>query len=161
MSTPGDTQGQWDPNTQTMPPKPRNGMGTAALVFGVLAILTCWFPVVGFVLGLVALILGIVGRGRVKKMQATNGGAATTGLVLGIVSVVINIIVSLVFGVGLFAFLGIGGGQVAGQYSECITNAPNAGTPAQVQQAFDQCNQQLQQQLPQDGGDQGGDQGGN
>lgn len=156
MSTPGDPQGQWDPTTQTMPPKPRNGMGTAALILGILAILTCWIPVVGFVLGLIALILGVVGRGRVKKLQATNGGAATTGLVLGVLSVIVNILATLLIGGVVFAFLGIGGGQVAGQYTQCMANAPNAGTPAQVQQAVEQCNQQLQQQLPQGGGEQGG-----
>jgi hypothetical protein len=152
VSTPGESQGQWDPNTQTMPPKPRNGMGTAALVFGVLALLTCWFPVVGFVFGLIALILGIVGRGRVKKLQATNGAAATTGLVLGIVSVIINILATLLVGGFILAFLGVGGGQVADQYARCITNAPNAGTPAQVQQAFQECQNQINQQLPQFGG---------
>lgn len=154
MSTPGDPHGQWDATTQTAPPQPRNGMGTAALVLGILAILTCWLPIVGFVLGLIAIILGVIGRGRVKKMQATNGGAATTGLVLGVLSMIVNILVTLLVGFSLFAFLGLGGGQVAGQYSECLSNAPNAGNPAQVQQAFEQCNQQLQQQLPQGGGEQ-------
>lgn len=154
MSTPGDPHGQWDATTQTAPPRPRNGMGTAALVLGILAILTCWLPIVGFVLGLIALVLGVVGRGRVKKMQATNGGVAVAGLVLGVLSVIVNILATLLFGLGLFAFLGLGGGQVAGQYTECISNAPNAGTPAQVQQAFEQCQQQLQQQLPQTGGEQ-------
>ncbi|MDL5157724.1 DUF4190 domain-containing protein [Actinomycetospora termitidis] len=150
-----DPYGQWDSNAQVMPPKPKNGMGVAALVFGILALLTCWVPIVGLVLGILAIIFGVVGRGRVRKQQATNGGVALTGLWLGVISVVLNIIATVVLG-GLFlAFLGVGGGQTLQQYQDCVTAAPNAGTPAQVQQAFEQCQQQFSSQLPNLGGGEG------
>ena len=149
-----ETYGQWDQGSTAPPPKPKNGMGVAALVFGILALLTCWVPVVGLVLGILAFIFGVIGRGRVRKMQATNGGVALTGLVLGVVSVLLNIIATVVLG-GLFlAFLGVGGGQTLQQYQDCIGNAPNAGTPIQVQQAFEQCQQQFSSQLPNLGGGQ-------
>lgn len=168
MSTPGDSHGQqqwgppeqqqWGSPTQAGPPpaqKPRNGMGTAALVLGILAILTCWLPVVGFVLGLVAIILGAIGRSRAKKLQATNGGVALAGLILGVLSVIVNILVSVLLGAGIFAFLQAGGGQSLQQFQQCLTDAQNAGSPAGVQQAFQQCQAQLESQLP-SGGEPGG-----
>jgi len=130
------------------PPKPRNGMGTAAVVFGVLALLLCWLPVVGLLLGVLAIIFGVVGRGRVKRMQATNQGAATTGLVLGVLSLVINLIISVLFFLGLATFLNFGGAASIQQFQNCLAAASNQPNPAAVQQAADQCAQQFGQQLP-------------
>jgi len=151
---PGGT-GQWDQGSfGTAPPKARNGMGTAALVFGILALLTCWFPFVGLLLGILAIVFAVIGRGRVKKLQATNKGAATTGLVLGILSVIVNILLTgalLLFG---FAFVNLGGGNSIQQFQDCLSQAQNAPNPAAVQQAVQQCGDQFGQQLPQLGGDQ-------
>jgi len=151
---PGGT-GQWDQGSfGTAPPKPRNGMGTAALVFGILALLTCWFPVVGLLLGILAIIFAVIGRGRVKKLQATNKGAATTGLVLGVLSVIVNLIISVLFFLGLATFLNFGGAQSVQQLQDCLSQAQSAPSPAAVQQAISQCQQQFSSQLPQLGGDQ-------
>jgi hypothetical protein len=137
-----------------MPPKPKNGMGTAALVFGILALLTCWWlPVVGGILAILAIIFGVVGRGRVKRLEATNGGVATTGLVLGVLSLIVNIVLSVaIFFLGV-AFLNFGGGNSIQQFQDCLANASNQPNPAAVQQAAEQCGQQFGQQLP-GGGDQ-------
>ena len=67
----------------------RNGLGIAALVLGVLALLSSLF-VVGGLLGLVAIVLGVLGRGKAKRGEATNGGMAMAGIVLGVVSVLIT-----------------------------------------------------------------------
>ena len=71
---------------------PRNGLGTAALVVGIFAVIfgILFFPL-GFVLGVVGIGLGIAGRKRAKRGEATNGGAALAGLVLSIVGVLIAI----------------------------------------------------------------------
>ena len=45
----------------------RNGLGTAALVLGILALVTCWTVIGGVVLGVLAVIFGFIGRGRVKR----------------------------------------------------------------------------------------------
>lgn len=58
--------------------QPDNGAGTGALVFGLLGLL--FAP-----LGLLAIILGAIGVGKANRRQATNGGQATAGLILGIV----------------------------------------------------------------------------
>lgn len=151
----GYPAGPWDAGAQA--PRPRNGVGIAALVFGVLAILTCWWlPIIGFLIGLLALILGVVGRGRAKRGAATNGGLAVAGVVLGALAMIANVILSVVVGFGLFAFFGSGGGNTLGQLQQCVSQARNAGNPAAVQQAIQQCQAQFNQQIPGLGGGNGG-----
>jgi hypothetical protein len=147
----GNPPGWGQPAT---PPKPRNGMGTAALVFGILALLSIvivWVPFLGIVtiiLALLAVILGSVGRGRVKSMQATNGGAAMTGLVLGVIMLIIGIITQILVIFFAVAFLNFGGANSLQQLQDCVNNANNQPNPAAVQQAYEQCGQQFGQQLP-------------
>lgn len=75
--------------------RPRNGAGRAALVSGVLALLCAigFFLVltipVAVVLGLAAIVLGILGRGRVRRGLATNRGSATLGIVTGLLSLLL------------------------------------------------------------------------
>ena len=72
--------------------RPRNGAGRAALVCGVLALICAigFFLVltipVAIVLGLAAIVLGILGRGRVRRGLATNRGSATFGIITGLLS---------------------------------------------------------------------------
>src|SRR4029453_13316289 len=72
----------------------RNGMGTAALVIGAvalgLAVLILFAPL-GVLLGLVALILGIVGLVRANRGQADNRGQAVAGLATGALALVIGL----------------------------------------------------------------------
>jgi hypothetical protein len=145
-------QGQWDTGTATPPPKPKNGMGVAALVFGILALLLIWLPVAGLILGLLAIIFGVIGRGRVRKQQATNGGVALTGLILGVLTFLLNLLWTIVFFVVGVTFLNLGGGQTLQQYQDCLGQAQAAPSPAAVQQAVEQCNAQFQSQLPNFGG---------
>ncbi len=69
----------------------RNGVGIAALVLGILALVTAITLIGGVVLGVVAIVLGLVGRGRARRGEATNGGMATTGIVLGLVGILASI----------------------------------------------------------------------
>src|SRR3954452_19313376 len=74
------------------PVHPRNGAGRAALICGVLALICAigFFLVltvpVAIILGLAGIILGFVGRGRVRRGLATNRGSATTGIVTGLLA---------------------------------------------------------------------------
>ncbi|MDX6255353.1 MAG: hypothetical protein QOJ11_1687 [Frankiales bacterium] len=67
---------------------PRNGLGTAALVLGILALLS-GVILIGAILGVVAIILGFAGRARVKRGEATNGGSAMAGILTGLVGIII------------------------------------------------------------------------
>lgn len=69
----------------------RNGMGTAALVVGIIAVVMCW-NFLGIVLGVLAIIFGGVGLGRANRGEANNRGAAMTGLILGIVALVLLVV---------------------------------------------------------------------
>jgi len=93
QGTPGDWSapgyGQWTPQRN-------NGMGTAALVLGIVGLLLFWTVIGGIVLGILALIFGFLGRGRVKRREADNGGAATAGIVLGALALVAGIVFTLV-----------------------------------------------------------------
>ena len=102
---------------------PRNGLGTAALVLGLLALLTCWTVLGGLGLGLLAVVLGALGRGRAKRREATNGGMALTGIILGVISI-------LLAG-ALIAFLASDTGT---ELRRCISDAV-------TQAEIDQCSQ--------------------
>ncbi len=66
----------------------QNGLGTAALVLGIIGLLTSWFGL-GAILGLVAIILGVLALGKVKRREASNRGSAIAGIVLGVLSIVV------------------------------------------------------------------------
>ena len=72
---------------QREPTVMRNGLGVASLSAGVIAVFVGFWiwPFGGLILGTVAVILGLVGRSRVKRSQANNGGVAAAGIVLGVV----------------------------------------------------------------------------
>ncbi|WP_406268913.1 DUF4352 domain-containing protein [Streptomyces sp. NBC_00191] len=77
----------------------RNGLGTAALVLGIIGTITGLIPFLfwlGCILGLLALILGLLSRGRAKRHEATNKGSATAGAVLGLVAVIVGVGVGVV-----------------------------------------------------------------
>ena len=67
-------------------PAARNGLGITALVLGILALLLCWFPGVGLVLGIAAIVFAIVHLRRVGKLQATTRAFGIVGLILGVIS---------------------------------------------------------------------------
>src|SRR6266542_4056500 len=65
---------------------PRNGAGVAALAIGLVAltlVLTVMLFPVGGLLGVVAMLLGMVGIGRTARWRAFNRGQAVAGLLLG------------------------------------------------------------------------------
>lgn len=75
-------QQQWPP--QPPPAPPRNGLGTAGLVLGIIGLVFAFIPIVGIIawpLVLLGLIFGIVGAVRASRGQATNRGVAIGGIV--------------------------------------------------------------------------------
>lgn len=67
---------------------PGNGFGIAALILGIFAIIFCWVPIVGALLGVVALILGVVGY------RHNRNGQATAGIILGTMGGVLGIVIT-------------------------------------------------------------------
>ncbi|MCS0636530.1 DUF4190 domain-containing protein [Streptomyces sp. LP05-1] len=76
-----------------VPPKPQNGLGTAALTLGVIGVVLgmlvvlfwlSWLP------ALLALIFGIIGMVLARGGRATNRAVAITGAVLGVVGLLMS-----------------------------------------------------------------------
>ncbi|MFJ7960631.1 DUF4190 domain-containing protein [Streptomyces sp. NPDC096319] len=73
----------------------RNGLGTAALILGIIGTLSGLIPLffwLAGILGLIALILGLVGKGRVKRHEANNKGVAVTGAILGLAALILSVV---------------------------------------------------------------------
>lgn len=85
-------------------PAQRNGMGTPALVLGLLAVATCWTGWAGVVLGLPAVVAGYLGARRAFRGLATDGAASLGGLVAGFAGLVVGAVVvwPTLFGTGGF-----------------------------------------------------------
>ncbi|WP_329401976.1 DUF4190 domain-containing protein [Streptomyces melanogenes] len=69
---------------------PLNGFGTTALVLGIISVVLFCMWGLGIILGILALVFGFLGRGRAKRGQATNGGQALAGIILGAVGIVVS-----------------------------------------------------------------------
>ncbi|MGW2637887.1 DUF4190 domain-containing protein, partial [Streptomyces sp. NPDC001348] len=82
------------PGTQ---PLPSNGMGTAALSLGILAAVCFWLWPLAIVLGILAVIFGVIGRGKARRGEATNGGQALAGVICGVAGIVLGLLETVLF----------------------------------------------------------------
>lgn len=83
------------PTGAPAPQTARNGLGIAALTLGVIGVISGLVPFLFWLaglLGVLALVLGLVGRGRAKRGLATNKGMALAGVLLAIASLVLSVI---------------------------------------------------------------------
>lgn len=80
---------------------PRNGLGIAALVLGIIGALLFWTVIGGLVLGLLALIFGIIGYRRTRRGEATNGAMSIIGAILGTLAFIASGVI-LAAGISLF-----------------------------------------------------------
>ncbi|MGW1010901.1 DUF4190 domain-containing protein [Streptomyces termitum] len=79
-------------------PGGNNGLGTAGMVLGIIGVCLFWFyGVLGILLGVLALIFSIIGRRRANRGEASNGGSALAGIILGAVSLVLGAAVLALF----------------------------------------------------------------
>jgi hypothetical protein len=85
----------------------RNGLGVAALVLGIASVF-CLFALL--VPAVLAIVFGLIGRGRAKRQEATNGGLALAGVITGSIG--------LVFGVAFWAFF-IANASAFSDYNDC------------------------------------------
>lgn len=88
-----------------------DGVAVAALVIGILSLLTSWF-VLGGLGGVIALVLGLVALGRIKRNRSAGRGMAITGVVTGALSILVAIVV-VIIGVSFF-------GDAAAEYERCL-----------------------------------------
>lgn len=75
-----------------MTPLPSNGMGTAALVIGIIAVVVfCLWPI-AILLGVLAVIFGSIGRAKARRGEATNAGQSLAGIICGAVGIVLGLV---------------------------------------------------------------------
>ncbi len=88
---------------QPVPPQApqfQNGVGLGALILGIIALLLCWIPIVGYVsvvLGAIGVVLAIVGFVNVRRGSANNPVVAIIGGVLSVIAIIVPWVVIAVF----------------------------------------------------------------
>lgn len=119
----------YDPPPQTggygayQPAPPGQGLAIAALVLGILALLSTWIPLVGLfllVLSLAAVVLGIVALVQVSRGRARGRGLAIAGIILGLLSVVVSVLVHVI----AYRFIG----AVVSDVSSSLSSSYTSGT---------------------------------
>jgi hypothetical protein len=116
----------------------RNGFGTAALVIGVVAlvlVVLLLFSPLGALLGLVAVLCGIVGLVRANRGEADNRGQAVGGLVTGAIALLLGIFFTISVGTWFATHV-----NDFRRFGDCMDNA---NTPA----ARERCGRQLSTDL--------------
>ncbi len=105
----------------SQPPQGRplgSGLAIASLVLGILAVVTFWTYVGGILLGLIAIVLGVIALGRVRRGRAAGRGMAIAGVVLGTLGLLFSAAL-----IGLTAWVFNSSG--ASNLTECLADAGN------------------------------------
>ena len=117
------------------PPVLRNGLGVAALVVAVIGLLGSFSVAGGIVMGIAAVILGFLGRNRVRRGEADNPGVALAGIILGVLAIIAGLFFIAIW-VGMFKEVGAGG------YFDCLQQAGQDRTA--VQECADEFRQSVE-----------------
>ncbi|MET9506580.1 DUF4190 domain-containing protein [Streptomyces sp. NPDC006622] len=112
-------------------PEHRNGFGIAALVLGIVAVVLFWTVVGGIVLGLLAVVFGILGHRRARRGIATNGVMAIIGAVVGALGLIGSSVI-LAAGVSLL------NSDEFKNYSDCVQHADTQAEREQCAKDYDQ-----------------------
>ena len=89
-----------------IPQQPKSsGMAVASMVLGIIAVVLFCFWYVSIPCAILAIILGIVARNKAKRGEADGQGMATAGLVCGIISIALALLIILLAVIG-FSFFG-------------------------------------------------------
>lgn len=100
---PSDTYPQTEQYPPTAPPaKPGNGLGLAALIVGIFALLGAFIPFVNYVSGVLAvvgIILGIIAVTRKNKPKK----AGLAGLIISVVAMILSIVLAFAYTAGFVA----------------------------------------------------------
>ena len=95
MSAPAQQSGSLTPPAHPLPQLPKNGLGTAGFVLGLLSALFAMIPIIGVIawpMAILGLVFGIIGISRAKQGTATNKGLAIAGTVLAAIGLVLCVV---------------------------------------------------------------------
>src|SRR6266852_3790010 len=93
------------PSAPAAPPQfptqqPRNGLGTAGFVLGLIGLLFSIIPIIGVVawpLVILGLVFSLIGFSRGRAGQATNKGLALTGAILSVIGLLMCVLYATAF----------------------------------------------------------------
>jgi Domain of unknown function (DUF4190) len=123
------TYGSMPPQAQPVRPVSGGGMATAALVFGILAVITSFTLIGGVLLGLLAVIFGVIGLRRANRGLAFGRGRAIAGILLGLLGIVVSAAL-IAFGLSVF------NSKEGKDLQSCLKKAGTS--QSQIQQCQDQ-----------------------
>jgi heme/copper-type cytochrome/quinol oxidase subunit 2 len=107
-------------------------------VIAIIGLVFCWTVAGGVILGVAAIIIGFVARGRVKRGEATNGGVAIAGIVLGFLAIIVSLVFIPIW-IGMFDEVG------GSNYVDCLSKA---GSDEQaIQKCADEFRQHVENQF--------------
>ncbi|SFE52492.1 protein of unknown function [Paenibacillus algorifonticola] len=88
-------------NAPFQPPVQKtNGAAIAALVCGI----TSFIPFIGVLLGIVAVVMGIVSLNQIPKTREQGRGMAIAGLICGAISLFLSLLLFLLFIIGMLSY---------------------------------------------------------
>ncbi len=108
----------------------RNGFGIAALGLRIVGVLLFWTAFGGIVLGLLAVVFGVLGFRRARRGVATNGTMAIIGAVLGALTLVVSAVL-LALGVAVIY------SDEFKSYQDCIAQANSQSERQDCARDFD------------------------
>jgi Na+/H+ antiporter NhaD/arsenite permease-like protein len=137
---PGPPPGQWPAPGHPASARPRrNGMGTTALVLGVVAlvlVVLLLFAPLGAFLGLLAVLFAIIGLIRVNRGEADNRGQVVTGLITGAIALLLGVVLTISIGTWFATHV-----NDFNRFGRCLDNASG---PAEREQCARQLSRELE-----------------
>lgn len=114
--------------------QPSNGLAIAALVVGIIALITGWVVFFGFIVGAAAIVLGVI---ALKKSPAMKG-MSIAGIIMGGIGALWNLVVTVLFVIAI-ATVGIGGVALSEGLKDANESLAqyNAEAKAQIEAAKD------------------------
>ena len=107
-------------------------------MLAIVALLSVWTVFVAIVVGAAAVVVGFIGRGRVRRGTANNGGVAIAGIALGALAIIVGVAFIPIYTV---VWKDVGGGD----YIDCMQKA--GSDQFEQQQCEDQFRDKVQDKL--------------
>jgi amino acid permease len=133
MSVAGSSQESsesWQQPSGTVPAR-KNALAVVALILGIVACVLFWTVIGGILIGLIAVVLGIIAAVKARKGRAPHRAMAIIGAVLGALALIASVIIVAV-GVSIL------NSSEFKNFNDCVQHANS-------QAARDQCTKDFKQ----------------